>query len=106
MLPQLRVALIAPEPLLDDRSFIRIHNKAAKLALRDEAQTHWKKRIPGHFTASAGSKYGYKERQPKYRAIKKSRYGVNIDLVASGHTRDEITRTVPEIRIGGRAASD
>jgi hypothetical protein len=104
LLPDLRVSLIAPEPLLDDRAFLRLHNRIAKQALTSEAIFHWATRIPKHFQSGAASKYGYQERKPAYNLIKKRRYGTVQPLVRTGETRDTLKRDMPEYRIGGRAA--
>lgn len=101
----MRVALIAPDALLDDRAFLRIHNKAAKDALRECAITHWKTRIPGHFRKQSQAKYGYEPRKPIYRTLKARRMKSRTDLVYSGKTRDAVTSTQPTIRAGGRAAN-
>lgn len=104
-LPQMRVALIAPEPMLTDRAFVRIHNRAAKDSLRGQAIGHWKKRLPGHFQATARSKYGYKDRTPKYKAIKyRQGYG-RTDLVRTGANKRKMLGEEPQIRAGGRAAN-
>jgi hypothetical protein len=101
----MRIGLIAPEPLLTDRAFVRLHNRVAKDALRDEALHHWKRRIPDHFRATARAKYSYKERTPRYKAIKMRQGYGRTDLVRTGATRDKITREQPTIRMGGRAAN-
>ena len=105
MIPAMRVGLIAPEPLMTDRAFLRIHNRAAKDALRDQALEHHKKRLPGHFKATGRGKYGYKERKPGYKARKyREGYG-RTDLVRTGATRDKMTGEDPKIRMGGKAAN-
>ncbi len=105
MIPSMRVGLIAPEPLVTDGGFLRIHNRSSKDALRSEALEHHKKRIPLHFRATARGKYGYKERKPGYKARKyREGYG-RTDLVRTGATRDKMSGEEPKIRLGGKAAN-
>lgn len=101
--PTVRANLVAPEPLLRERSFLRIHNRAAKDALRAEAEKHHKERIPGHFTRSAAQKYGHMRRTPRYMRMKARRWGSVTDLVKTGDTKDEMTQNAV-IRVGGKAA--
>jgi hypothetical protein len=105
-LPTVRATIAAPEPLLKERSFLRIHNRAAKDALRKEGEHHHKERMPGHFKRSAHAKYGYKQRSPAYIRKKARRWRSTLDLVKTGRLRDEITKTPPVIRVGGKAADD
>jgi hypothetical protein len=104
--PTVRATLVAPEPLLNERSFLRIHNRCAKEALRAEGLDHHKRRIPQHFTRSAHAKYGYMRRKDKYMRIKARRYHSATDLVKSGATKQEMLQNTPKIRIGGKAADD
>lgn len=99
----MRISIEAPEPLLTDGGFVRLHNQVAKTALREEAVKHWKNRIPGHFDPRARGKYGHMKRKPKYEAIKQRIFGHITDLVLTGQTRSKITKTQPEIRVGGQA---
>ena len=62
-IPTIRATIAAPEPLLNERSFLRMHNRCAKDALREEGLAHHKQRIPGHFTRAAAGKYGHRRRQ-------------------------------------------
>ncbi len=103
MIPNMRISIEAPEPLLTDGGFVRLHNQVAKQALRDEAVKHWKDRIPGHFDPRARGKYGHMARKPKYEAMKRRVFGRVIDLVLTGQTRSKITKTQPDIRVGGQA---
>jgi hypothetical protein len=103
MLPNMRISIEAPEPLLTEGGFVRLHNQVAKTALREEAVKHWKDRIPGHFDPRARGKYGHMKRKPKYEAMKQRVFGRVIDLVLTGQTRSKITKTQPEIRMGGSA---
>lgn len=103
--PTVRANLVAPEPLLRERSFLRIHNRAAKDALRDEAEKHHKERIPGHFTRGAAQKYGHMRRTPRYMRMKARRFGSVADLVKTAASRDEMIANA-KIRVGGKAADD
>lgn len=105
MIPNMRVALILPEPLAVDRAFLRIHNRACKDALRDEAIKHWKDRIPGHFKDEARAKYGHMPRKPRYIAMKQRIFGRTTDLVLTGRTRTKMTREQPQIQLGGKASN-
>jgi hypothetical protein len=105
-LPTVRATLAAPEPLLKIRSFLRLHNRAAKDALREEGERHHKERIPGHFKRSAASKYGYKRRKPSYMRFKARRFRSVLDLVKSGATRQAMINNQPKYRAGGKAADD
>lgn len=108
-IPSMRVGLIAPEPYLQDRAFIRIHNRAAKDALEEVAKHHHKVRIPQHFTLGASEKYGYAERKPKYKKYKLRRWNEPRDLVSGDNrnpkTKDYMARQTPRIRLGGKAAN-
>ena len=97
---------MAPEPLLRERSFLRLHNRCAKEALREQGLHHWKVRIPQHFTRSAHAKYGYQARSARYMRIKARRWRSVTDLVKTGHLKSDICNTPPVIRIGGKAADD
>jgi hypothetical protein len=101
-----RATLVAPEPLLKERSFLRLHNRSAKESLREQGLHHWKVRIPQHFTRSAHQRYGYMPRVPRYMRIKARRWRSVTDLVKTGRMRDEMTKTPPVIRVGGKAADD
>ncbi len=101
----MRLSLIAPEPVLTDRAFVRIHNRAAKSALEEQAIKHWKERIPDHFDEAKQGKYPMAERSPEYQRIKERRYGRKAKLVKTGRTRTAMTRNRPTIRLGGRAAN-
>lgn len=103
MLPTFHVTIDAPEPLITDGGFVRLHNQVAKQALREEAIKHWKNRIPGHFDPRARGRYGHVKRKPKYEAMKQRVFGRVIDLVLTGQTKSKITKTQPDIRIGGAA---
>ena len=105
-LPICRATLVAPEPLLQERSFLRLHNRSSKEALRDEAVRHHKQRIPGHFTRSAAGKYKHQPRKPAYIRFKARRFRSVVDLVKTGQARDAMTKTSPAIRIGGQAADE
>jgi hypothetical protein len=106
-LPAVRVTIAAPEPLLRERSFLRMHNKAAKEALREQGMFHWKNRIPLHFLRSAHTKYGYAARSAKYIRIKQRRWRQGgMDLVKTGHLRNDMLHTPPVIRIGGKASDE
>jgi hypothetical protein len=105
-IPTVRATIVAPEPLLNERSFLRLHNRCAKEALRDEGLHHWKDRIPRHFTRSAHQHYGYAPRSPAYMRFKARRYHSATDLVKTSQTKDEMTKTPPVIRAGGKASDD
>lgn len=105
-LPIVRATIVAPEPLMNTRAFLRMHNRCAKEALFEQGMQHWKVRIPQHFTRSAHSRYGYQARSAKYMRMKARRYRSVTDLVKRGQMRDEMIKTPPVIRIGGRAADD
>jgi hypothetical protein len=105
-LPTVRAYVVAPEPLLRERSFLRMHNRTAKDALREQGMHHWKARIPGHFTRSAHGKYGYQARSQRYMRIKARRYHSATDLVKFGRLKMDLINTPPVIRIGGKAADD
>lgn len=104
--PTVRATIAAPEPLLNERSFLRIHNRCAKDALREEGVKHHKERLPGHFTRSAHGKYGHQDRKPAYIRFKARRYRSVTDLVKSGGTRNHMLNSPPKMRIGGKAAAD
>jgi hypothetical protein len=106
VLPTVRATIVAPEPLLNERSFLRLHNRCAKEALRDEGLNHWKTRIPGHFSRSAHSRYGYQARSQRYMRIKARRWRSVTDLVKTGHLKNDMVNTPPVITIGGKAADE
>lgn len=105
-LPTVRATIVAPEPLLNERSFLRLHNRAAKDALREEGLKHHKERIPQHFTRAAAGKYGHRRRKEAYMRYKARKFRSVLDLVKSGQTRQDMINTPPKIRIGGKAAGD
>lgn len=105
-LPTIRATLVAPEPLLVERSFLRLHNRCAKEALREQGTYHWQKRLPQHFLRSAHARYGYQGRSPKYMRIKARRWHSATDLVKTGHLKSDVLNTPPVIRIGGKASDD
>lgn len=108
MIPQMRIGLIAPDAILNDRAFIRIHNRAAKDALRESAMTHHKERIPMHFKIGAAEKYGYMPRRPKYKRYKLRRWNEVRDLVSGdrkGPPTKDFIKQPPVIRAGGKAAN-
>lgn len=108
MIPQMRIGLIAPDAILADRAFIRIHNRAAKDALRECAMTHHKERVPLHFQNGAAEKYGYMPRRPKYKRYKLRRWNETRDLVSGdrkGPPTKDFIKQPPTIRAGGKAAN-
>lgn len=82
----------------------RAHNRIVKECVREVLTTHWRKRIPIHFTRPAHQKYGYAERNKRYRIRKQKKYGTSIDLVRTGRTRHAMT-TQYRITVGGQASS-
>ncbi|MDQ3288917.1 MAG: hypothetical protein M3Q42_11805 [Pseudomonadota bacterium] len=105
-LPTVRATIAAPEPLLQERSFLRLHNRAAKDALREEGEKHHKQRMPGHFQRSAAGKYGHMRRKEKYIRFKARRWRSVTDLVKTGATKMAMLQSQPTIRVGGKAADD
>ena len=105
-LPTIRATIAAPEPLLNERSFLRLHNRAAKDALREEGLKHHKERVPQHFTRAAAGKYNHRRRKPAYMRYKARRFRSVTDLVKSGRMKQELVNTPPKIRIGGKAADE
>jgi hypothetical protein len=89
-----------------ERSFLRIHNRCAKNALREEAVKHHKERIPLHFQRSARQKYGYQPRKEKYMRFKARVFRSVTDLVKRGKTKDAMTQGESKIRLGGKAADE
>ncbi|HJT35718.1 MAG TPA: hypothetical protein VJ783_27060 [Pirellulales bacterium] len=79
----------------------RAHNRIVKQVVTEVLTTHWRKRIPGHFQRPAHQKYGYAERNKRYRIQKQRKYGTSIDLVRTGRTRHAMT-TQYRITIGGQ----
>ncbi len=109
MIPAMRIGLIAPDALFHERSFIRLHNRAAKEALRECALKHHKERIPLHFKVGATEKYGYAPRAEGYKRKKLRRYNEIRDLVSGdrrGPPTKEFTKQPPKIRVGGKATND
>lgn len=96
----------APEPLLNGRSFLRLHNRCAKEALRAEGVKHHKERIPLHFERPAHSRYGYQRRSEKYMRFKARKFRSVTDLVKTKRTKEAMTQGEAKIRIGGKAADD
>jgi hypothetical protein len=105
-LPAVRVTIAAPEPLLRERSFLRMHNKAAKEALREQGLFHWKNRIPGHFPARPIRNMPTAARSPATCESKPAAGGARTDLVKTGHLKSDMLNTPPVIRIGGKASDD
>lgn len=98
-MPILSYSLEVPERLVHSD---RVHNRLMKVTMREAAEDHWRRRVPGHFTRPAHNKYGYAERSKKYRFYKQRKYGSSIDLVRTGRTRHVMT-TQKQIRLGGSA---
>jgi hypothetical protein len=103
-IPTVRATIVAPEPLLKERSFLRLHNRASKDALRAEGVKHHRERLPGHFQRSAAQKYNHARRTTKYMRMKAKRFRSVTDLVKTGATRDAMVKNPPKIRVGGQAA--
>lgn len=82
----------------------RKHNALVKVAVRAVLMHHWRNRIPGHFQRPAHNRYGYAQRNARYRFSKQRKYGSSIDLVRTGRTRHVMT-TQSRITVGGQASS-
>lgn len=91
-------------PSLAEDMTKRNHNRFAKDALRDAMLQHFRRHIRKHFATRNRARYGHMPRAAKYQAYKRRRYGSAVDLVKTGASRDQIVRTVPQVRIGGAAA--
>lgn len=90
-----------PAQIAQDRVWNKINKDAMKVALMHHHNTH----MPRHFKRDARQRYSHKERNAKYKAWKKRKFGSLIDLVMSGSTRDKITKAggYDRITIGGAA---
>jgi|SRR6185437_12493342 len=98
-MPVLVYAMEVPERLVRSD---RLHNRLMKDTMRETAQDHWRRRIPGHFQRPAHGKYHYAERSKKYRFYKQRKFGSSIDLVRTGRTR-HVMRSQKRIVLGGSA---
>lgn len=81
----------------------RVHNRAAKEAMRITMLDHHQKRLPGHFKRGNRAKYKHVRRKPDYRSIKQFKTGSTTDIVHSGRTKREVSQYMPKIRVGGTA---
>ena len=107
--PAMRIGLVAPDVFFFERSFVRLHNRAAKDALRECAIKHHKERIPLHFKVGASEVYGYAPRAESYKRKKLRRYNEIRDLVSGdrrGPPTKEFVKQPPKIRVGGKATND
>ncbi len=75
MLPLMKIGIVVPEWIAGEGPSKRVHNAAAKNALRNEADNHLKKRIPRHFEESGKSRYRMADRKPGYQKYKTNRAG-------------------------------
>ncbi len=91
--------------LQDTPSVRRLHNKIGKESLRKELVNHQRTRIPGHFQATNRQKYSHMPRKEGYKYKKYRIFRSRTDLVATGRTRDAMTRMY-QIRIGGTASGE
>jgi hypothetical protein len=105
MLPVNTYTFEYPDVLNDTQGVQRLHNKVGKEALRKELVTHQRKRIPGHFEATNRAKYSHMPRKEGYKYYKYRRFRSRTDLVATGRTKDAMTRMY-QIRIGGTASGE
>lgn len=104
MLPNLFFTFEYPDVLNDTQGVQRLHNKVGKEALRLELINHHKKRLPLHFDQNNRSKYNHKPRKEKYKYAKYIKYRSATDLVASGRTKQAMTKSNPTPVIGGTAS--
>jgi hypothetical protein len=104
-IPEVGFVIVMPEWLRSSARLERLHAQASKEAARVVMMTHWRKRIPGHFTTQARSKYQHKERLRSTKAKKRKFYGSRTDLVKTSRTRLKMTQQVPTVRVGGKASN-
>lgn len=104
MIPTVRATIVAPEPLLRERSFLRLHNRCSKEALREQGLKHHKERMPLHFTRSAAGRYNHQRRRAAYMRYKARVFRSVTDLVKTGQAKLEMLTNAPKIRVGGQAA--
>lgn len=105
MLP-MSVTLEMPEMINPDTPGARVNRTWAgsmKDGLRAVLRTHWKKRMPGHFRATARSKYQHFPRTKAYKRRKMRKFGSRTDLVMTGDSKRKMLSTEPTVRVGGKA---
>jgi hypothetical protein len=89
MIPHVWFLMDLPEPLASDRSVVAMHTRAAKEALGIELVRHHERRMPGHFSRGAHSKYRHANRKLGWILTKRNAWGSDTDIVASGREADD-----------------
>jgi len=99
--PTFGAVLEIPTPLWDTTRTRKMHEIAAKAAIKGTLMKFWRQKYRAHFKQQARHRYKHAERSKEWRRRKLYKYRSMIDLVMEGKTRTYLTTTVPKFSLAG-----